>query len=72
MKMADTLLEAAVDSIRLEDEWYHFGGTHRVEGLAHRLLQQILQAPVPSAHQRKLSAGSSRPSRSTYPAGCRT
>ena len=55
MKMADLLLEAAVDSVRLEDEWYHFDGTHRTEGLAHRLLQQILNAPVPSVHQRKLS-----------------
>ncbi len=55
LKYAETLLEAVIDGSRYENELHRFGGEAEGQALAHRLLHQVIVAPVRTVHQRRLS-----------------
>jgi hypothetical protein len=55
LKYAETLLEATIDSCRYENELHRFGIAPKGQALAHRLLHQVLLAPVKTVDDRRLN-----------------
>jgi hypothetical protein len=55
LQYAETLLEATIDGSRYENELHSFGAGTRGQALAHRLLHQVVTAPVKTVHHRKLN-----------------
>jgi hypothetical protein len=55
LKYAETLLEAMIDGSRYENELHRFGIGPQGQALAHRLLHQVIAAPVKTVHDRKLN-----------------
>lgn len=55
LKCAGTLLEAVIDGSRYENELHRFGIAPNGQALAHRLLHQVILAPIKTVHDRKLN-----------------